>query len=143
MHLTARQYGEVVLPDAASGQGPGTLAGKLSRCKEGMAWFLPSWYKFYCVLARSRYKFDRSREFIPGYKFGWVHWRSVAVQFVSETESSQGAGFKLLADARVRVQEPLQICLECRSKSKNHDKQLTHIVRVSISCFITFVTYLW
>jgi len=35
--LTARQYGEVVLPDAASGQGPGTLAGKLSRCKEGMA----------------------------------------------------------------------------------------------------------
>ena len=35
--LTARQYGEVVLPDAASGQGPGTLATKLSRCKEGMA----------------------------------------------------------------------------------------------------------
>jgi hypothetical protein len=35
--LTARQYGEVVLPDAASGQGPGTLARKLSRCKEGMA----------------------------------------------------------------------------------------------------------
>jgi hypothetical protein len=34
--LTARQYGEVVLPDAASGQGPGTLARKLSRCKEGM-----------------------------------------------------------------------------------------------------------
>jgi len=35
--LTARQYGEVVLPDAASGKGPGTLARKLSRCKEGMA----------------------------------------------------------------------------------------------------------
>ena len=34
------------------------------------------------------------------------------------------------ADARVRVQEPLQICLRCRSKSKNRDKQLTHIVRV-------------
>jgi hypothetical protein len=45
--LTARQYGEVVLPDAASGQSPGTLARKLSRCKEGMAHFLPSWYKFY------------------------------------------------------------------------------------------------
>ena len=29
--------GEVVLPDAASGQSLGTLAGKLSRCKEGMA----------------------------------------------------------------------------------------------------------
>ena len=35
--LTARQYGEVVLPDAASGQGPGTLASKLSRGTEGMA----------------------------------------------------------------------------------------------------------
>jgi hypothetical protein len=35
--ITARQYGEVVLPDAASGQGPCTLARKLSRCKEGMA----------------------------------------------------------------------------------------------------------
>jgi hypothetical protein len=26
-----------VLPDVASGQSPGTLASKLSRCKEGMA----------------------------------------------------------------------------------------------------------
>jgi hypothetical protein len=45
--ITARQYGEVVLPDAASGHDPDTLATKLSRCKEGMAWFLPSGYKFY------------------------------------------------------------------------------------------------
>ena len=37
LRLTARQYGEVVLPDASTGQGPGTLATKLSRCKEGMA----------------------------------------------------------------------------------------------------------
>ena len=43
--LTARQYGEVVLPDAVSGQSPGTLAAKLSRCKEGTAQFLPSRYK--------------------------------------------------------------------------------------------------
>jgi hypothetical protein len=35
--LTARQYGEVVLPDDSTGQRPGTLAEKLSRCKEGMA----------------------------------------------------------------------------------------------------------
>jgi hypothetical protein len=35
-----------VLPDASTGQGPGTLARKLSRCKEGMAHFLPSGYKF-------------------------------------------------------------------------------------------------
>jgi hypothetical protein len=45
--LTARQYGEVVLPDAASGHDPDSLARKLSRCKEGMAHFLPSWYNFY------------------------------------------------------------------------------------------------
>jgi hypothetical protein len=44
--LTARQYGEVVLPDAASGHDPDTLAKKLSRCKEGMAHFLLSGYKF-------------------------------------------------------------------------------------------------
>jgi hypothetical protein len=31
--LTARQYGEVVLPDASTGHGPDTLARKLSRCK--------------------------------------------------------------------------------------------------------------
>jgi hypothetical protein len=95
--------------------------------------FLPSWYKFYCVLARPRYKFDQNREFIPGYKFGGGHWRSVAVQAVLEPGINQGAGFKLHADARVRVQESLRICLGCRSKSKNRDKQLTHIVRVSLS----------
>ena len=36
-----------LLPDASTGQSPGTLARKLSRCKEGTAWFLPSRYKFY------------------------------------------------------------------------------------------------
>jgi hypothetical protein len=47
LQLTARQYGEVVLPDESTGQSPDTLARKLSRCKEGMAHFLPSGYKFY------------------------------------------------------------------------------------------------
>jgi len=70
------------------------------------------------VLARSRYKFDRSREFIPGYKVGGGHWRSVAVQIVSKPENYHGAGFKLRADARVWMQEPLQNCLEGRSKAK-------------------------
>ena len=140
--LTARQYGEVVLPDASTGQSPGTLTAKLSRCKEGMAWFLPSWYKFYYVLARSRYKYGRSYEFIPGYKFGGGHWRSVAVQIVSKAIIYQGAGFNLRVDARVRVEEPLQICQECRNKGKNHDKQLTHIVRVRQSFyFIKSVTF--
>ena len=79
----------------------------------------------------SRYNFDRSREFIPGYKVGGGHWRSVAVQVISEPETCHGAGFILRADARVRVQWPLQDCLGCRSKSKKCDKQLTFIVRVS------------
>ena len=55
---------------------------------------------------------------IPDYKAGWLHWRSVAAQIVSEAENGQGAGFILGADARVRVQEPLQICLKGRSKAK-------------------------
>ena len=92
-----------MLPDASTGQNLGTLAGKLSRCKEGMAHFLPSGYKLTQVQARSRYKFDRSREFIPGYKVGGGHWRSVAVQTIPKAEICQGAGFKLRADARVRV----------------------------------------
>ena len=81
----------------------------------------------------SRYKFDRSREFIPGYKVGGGHWRSVAVEVISEPEICQGAGLKLRVDARVPVQRPLRICLGCRRKSKKCDKQLTFIVRVS-SC---------
>ena len=52
--------------------------------------FLQSRYKVYYVLARSWYKFDRNREFIPGYKFWERHWRSVGVQFVSEPEICQG-----------------------------------------------------
>jgi len=44
----------------------------------------------------------------------------------------------------VRVQQPLQICLGCRSKSKKCDKQLTHIVRVTkrIIIFIVFLVAL-
>ena len=78
----------------------------------------------------SQYKVDRSREFIPGYKVDGGYWRSVAVQTISKPEICQGAGFKLRADARIQVQRPLRICLECRRKSKKCDKQLTFIVRV-------------
>ena len=52
--------------------------------------FLPSWYKFYWVMAQSRYNFDRSRELITGYITGWEHWRSVAVQSWSKPENCQG-----------------------------------------------------
>jgi len=66
---------------------------------------------------------------------GFVGITSVAVQIVSEPEICQGAEFELRVDARVRVQRPLRICLECRSKSKKCDKQLTFIVRVMVSSF--------
>ena len=78
----------------------------------------------------SRYNFDRSHEAITGYKVGSGHWRSVAVQTVSEPEICQGAEFKLRADERVRVQRPIQICFGCRSKSKNRDKLIDPTVRV-------------
>ena len=38
----------------------------------------------------SRYKVDRSRELIPGYKVSCGHWRSVAIQTVSKAENCQG-----------------------------------------------------
>jgi hypothetical protein len=85
-----------VLPDESTGQSPGTLAAKLSRCKEGMAHFLPSGYKF-CELyecrgtsligaanlspvtklvagtgAVSRYKLSRSQKFITVQDFNCV-----------------------------------------------------------------------
>ena len=49
--------------------------------------------------------------------------------------TSQGTQSFIRALARSRY-KALQICHEGRSKSKNHDKQLTHIVRVSVSDFI-------
>jgi hypothetical protein len=65
------------------------------------------------------------REIVPVDEVGKRHWRSVAVQIISEPEIYHGAGFQLRADARfahrsgakvgVQVQEPLRICLEGRS----------------------------
>jgi hypothetical protein len=57
----------------------------------------------------SRYKLSRSQKSVTVHDFNW------------------GAG------ARVRVHIPLKSCLGSRSKSKNRDKQLNHIVRVSFS----------
>jgi hypothetical protein len=108
-----------VLPDASTGQGPGTLAAKLSRCKEGMAHFLPSWYKFYCVLARSRCNFDRSREFIPGYKVGGGHWRSVAS---CPAEAKRKRGYKLSRSQKFITVQELN-CVQMRvSGCKNYYK---------------------
>jgi hypothetical protein len=63
-----------------------------------MAHFLPSWYKFYRALRVSRYKLDRSREFIPGYKFGGGHWRSVAP---CPAEAKRKRGYKLSRSQKI------------------------------------------
>jgi hypothetical protein len=60
---------------------------------------------------------------------------AIAVQTVSEPENCHGTGFKLRADERVRVQEPLQSCLRSRSKSKKCDKLIDPTVRVGGSYF--------
>jgi hypothetical protein len=80
--------------------------------------FLHSCRELCGVRAASRYKFYRSREFITGYKTGGGHWSSVAVQTITEPEIYHDVGFKLRADARVRMQEPLEICLDAGARQK-------------------------
>ena len=70
------------------------------------------------VRAVSRYKFYRSQKTITGYKTVGVHWSSIAVQCLSEPEIYHGAGVKLRAAARIRMQEPLEICLDAGAKQK-------------------------
>jgi hypothetical protein len=55
-----------VLPDASTGQSPDTLAEKLSRCKEGMAHFLPSGYEVLWPLRVSRYRVVKVLVNYPG-----------------------------------------------------------------------------
>jgi hypothetical protein len=100
--------------------------------------FLPSWYKFYCVLARSRYNFDRSREFIADYKYGGGHWRSVAVQTISEPEIYHGVGFQLLADERVRVQEVAGFVLSAGAKAKTVTNNLPILSVLAAGILIKF-----
>jgi len=123
-----------VLPDEASGQSPGTprQRGKQTIpvqggygtcfCSPGTN-FTESWR-------------DRGTSLIETVNLSpCKNWLRALAQYrgkicLGARNLSRFIEFKLHADERVRVQEPLQICLECRSKSKNRDKQLTHIVRV-------------
>jgi hypothetical protein len=102
-----------VLPDAAPGTSPGTLARKLSRCKEGMAWFLPSRYKVGRALRVSRYKFNASHIFIPGNEFYALQWSGCTVRVKRATG--------------VWVCQALRSCLGSRSKGKNRDEPINFI----------------
>ena len=107
-----------MLTDASTGQNPGTLGRKLSRCKEVMARVFAFMQELCGVRAVSRYKLYRSHEIITGYKTVGEHWSSVAVQTISEPEIYHGARIKLRAAARVRMQEPLEICLDAGARQK-------------------------
>jgi|WetSurMetagenome_2_1015567.scaffolds.fasta_scaffold206326_1 hypothetical protein len=63
------------------------------------------------------------------------HWRSVAVQVVSEPGSYQDTGFTLRTAAGIRVQVAAGIVMGA-VHCKNHDKQMHFIVRVIVSSFI-------
>jgi hypothetical protein len=97
LNLTARQYGEVVLPDASAEQSPGTLATKLSRCKEGMAHFLPSGYRVLRPLRAS-----------------WYRVVKVLVNYPDAVKCIEGSG-------AVRVCQAILSCLDNRIKSKKCD----------------------
>jgi len=58
------------------------------------------------------------------------HWRSVAVQIVSEAEFSQDAELLLRAAAGIRVLGCALVLVSGSESCKKHDKQLTFIVRV-------------
>jgi hypothetical protein len=90
-YLTARQYGEVVLPDAASGHDPDTLAKKLSRCKEGMAWFLQIQIQIFSKPGVSRYKFDRSQKSVKVQDIYCVQVRVSGCKFWQDLSWEQGA----------------------------------------------------
>ena len=50
-----------MLADASAKSNPGSLAGKLSRCKEAMARFLESRYRVFWPIRVSRYRVDRKQ----------------------------------------------------------------------------------
>ena len=70
------------------------------------------------------------REIVPVDEIAKGHWRSVAVQVVSEVQNCQDADFLLGAVVRVRVQGLVLVPVSGSESCKKHDKQLTFIVRV-------------
>lgn len=79
------------------------------------------------------------RVFLPVNEFGKRHWRSVAVQVVPEAENCHGAELILRAAARVRVQGYALVLIRGSESCKKHDKQLTFIVRVSVSLYYIYL----
>jgi len=100
--------GRLCYPTQAPAGKLSRQADNLSRCKEGMACVFAVQAHSLGVLRVSRYKVERKQIINQGIQ-----------------------GFlRVLERSRYKL---LPFCQWSRSKSKNHDKQLTHIVRVSKS----------
>jgi hypothetical protein len=80
-----------VLPDDSTGQGPGTLAAKLSRCKEGMARVFAVMAGANLVIRVSRYNFTKWSSLSPG--IGCCKW-ALARSRYKHSEAVLGAGAK-------------------------------------------------
>jgi hypothetical protein len=102
--------------------------------RERRVWhvFLQSRYNVYCMLARSRYKFDRSREFIPGYKTGWEYRRSVGVQFVSKQEICQGIlefNCEQMRESGCRNHYKFVLCAEVKAKTVTNNLPILSVLK--------------
>jgi hypothetical protein len=73
--------------------------------------------QIFCVLARSRYKFDRSHEFIPGSKVGGGYWRSVAP---CPAEAKRKRGYKLSRSQKFVMVQGFNCEQMCVSGCKDH-----------------------
>jgi hypothetical protein len=94
------------------------------------------------VRAASRYKFYRSQKTITGYKTVGEHWSSVAVQTISEPEIYHGAKVKLRAAARIRMQGPLEICLDAGAKAKTMTNLFTLLTVLAAEIMLKTIYYI-
>jgi len=115
-----------VLPDEASGQGPGTprqRGHKAVTVQGGYGALFAILVQNFVSITRVAVQGRLGAGLLSGIQvFQKLHWRSVAPKALTEAKLASGLQrFYGRATARVRVQEPLQICLRCRSKSKKCD----------------------
>ena len=101
-----------------------------------MACFLPSWYKVYCVLVRSRYKVYKWPGTYPGTQIcKWALAQSRGTRFLSGHEFIRVQkvvnGIGRVSGCRFKIDPGKWLKV-----SKKHDKQLTFIGRVIGSLFV-------
>ena len=123
-----------MLPDEASGQGPGTPRQRGQKFVTVQGGYGAVFAVMVQILLRSGAIAVQIR--CERYIYHQLQILCVALAqyrgtiLIEARNLSRYTEFYLRADARIRVQQPLQICLDCKSESKNCDEQLTHIVRV-------------